>query len=763
MNRRTIRFGLAAATACLLALGGSARASQAYGSIDNFDVVNDNDVPCHGFEIEIEDAHSTDITYTYDWNHYGVPRIAEDNSDPLHPRVRVRYESRKNPDGSWASYTAVPTGPVSPTDGHQFTDPSVNFGGEHFGVGFYGAPTAVRYRWLVDDGAGNLTYGTIVNIATPTFNYAPPAGGPAQVEAVIAPPPPPDPPVLEFGEPTWVKETRTETHNSNRVELRDLVTDDPDDDHDRNWRNEEPDEVEVEWQLLQVDYNAGDGGNNGELAGAPEELPDGDEIITRRYDFFKYVGPIDAETGEALADSVGPDGVHGDGIKQIDGIDVDLSTVEVVGDFIGAQMAGFDAGGQIGLIDHVQEGEVGQPYVDRTVVVGGTEPIVTEVTGSIPDGMTFDTAAGVLFGTPEVPGSFAFTVHSVDASGGDVSTTYNLAILPPGEAPAPQANVTTMASPPAGGGTSGAGVYDIGVTATVTAWPNPGYSFVNWTDGGSEASTSPSYDFTTIANRELVANFVPTGGPDTTSPASAASVGDATQVGGDIVGTYAADDGAGSGVASVRLYAKAPGGAWADAGAVAGGTWAYTPMSGDGEYRFATAATDNATNAETAPTGADPGDATVLWNDAANSPFAVSVAGDGAFVLPMAPGLDVEVVLSGVSNAGTVAASRTEGNGAPTGMGGLQFVDQSWTLSAGGGLAFGSAQVTFGYDEGLLGGLSEGQIDGAWRDDAGVVTQLPVAIDATNNRATVTTSGFSSWYLGNVGGLPVELDGFTVE
>ena len=44
-------------------------ASTAYGTLNNFDVVNDTDRECHGFEIEIEDVRSTDITYTYDWNH----------------------------------------------------------------------------------------------------------------------------------------------------------------------------------------------------------------------------------------------------------------------------------------------------------------------------------------------------------------------------------------------------------------------------------------------------------------------------------------------------------------------------------------------------------------------------------------------------------------------------------------------------------------------------------------------------------------------
>src|SRR5213592_3042691 len=127
---------------CLLFWSGSeTHGSVAYGTINNFDTVNDTGVECHGFEIEIEDLHSQDITYTYNWNHYGTPRITEDNSNPLHSKVRIRYESLKNTNGAWAAYTAIPSGPIAPTDGHRFTDPSVNFGGEHFGAGYRGTPT----------------------------------------------------------------------------------------------------------------------------------------------------------------------------------------------------------------------------------------------------------------------------------------------------------------------------------------------------------------------------------------------------------------------------------------------------------------------------------------------------------------------------------------------------------------------------------------------------------------------------------------------
>ena len=68
-------------------------------------------------------------------------------------------------------------------------------------------------------------------------------------------------------------------------------------------------------------------------------------------------------------------------------------------------------------------------------------------------------------------------------------------------------SISTSSVPPAGGSTSGGGTYNSGASVTVTATPNAGYSFVNWTDGGVEASATASYTFNATANRTLVANF----------------------------------------------------------------------------------------------------------------------------------------------------------------------------------------------------------------------------------------------------------------
>ena len=481
-----------------------------YGSLNNFDAVNDTGVECHGFEIEVHGCHSREITYTYDWNHYGVPRIYEDSSDPANPICYVRYESRRNTDGSWTAYTAIPAGPIAATDGHQFTNPFINFGGEHFGVGFWGAPRTVKYAWLIDDGAGNLVKAGQVNIGTPQFNYLPPVivnqqvVAPAQVIAVIEPPEPIEVPVLEFGEPTWIKVITTETRNNNKVELRDLVSDDPDDDTDRNWRNDEPDEVEVEWELLQVEFNHEDGGNHGKNEAQPEDLNEGDEVVTRRYEFYKYIGPIDPESGEVKTDSVGPDGIHGDEIKEINGVEVDFSTIEIVGDYIGAQMAAFDAADQMGLIDHLQDGDINQPYVERSMVIGGTAPIVTTLDGDLPEGMSFDLISGVLSGTPTESGLFNFTLHSTDGAGADVTMAYTLNIL---AVPITQYTVTASATPVEGGTITGAGTFDEGSTVSLEASPEVDYQFLNWTEGGVEVANSLVFEFSANGDRDLVANF----------------------------------------------------------------------------------------------------------------------------------------------------------------------------------------------------------------------------------------------------------------
>ncbi|MDZ4402281.1 putative Ig domain-containing protein [Prosthecobacter sp.] len=514
-------IALALFVLAFVALPQGAQASIAYGSINNFDTVNDTGHECHGFEIEIEDCRSTDITYTYNYNHYGAPRIEQDDSIVGHPKCRIRWESKKNADGSWAAYTAIPSGPINPTNGHMFTNPSVNFGGEHFGVGYRVSASVVKYNWLIDNGAGVLVHGGAVQVSTPTFTYYPPVVGnpaPARVQAVIAPPVPPVPPVKQFGKAVWVKEIKTTTHNNKEVKLRDLVSDDPVDPNDKNWANGEPDEVEVEWRILQK-RNIPGGGANDELAAAPEDLPNGDEVVTRRYEFYKYTGPLDAESDEAMADAVDADGLHGTGMRtynhhMVGGewvtVTEDMATIEVVGDFTGSQMAAVDVDAPVGLIDHVGEGRINTVFVARTVVIEGVNPFTALQEGNLPPGMTFNEVTGVLSGTPTASGEFQFKITASDGVNPDVSKNYTLVIAAAGAALPPASLLDTVVSPVGAGTTTGDGSYDVGANATVTAAAVPGFAFLNWTDNGKIVSTNTSHTLAMDVNHSLIANFVPT-------------------------------------------------------------------------------------------------------------------------------------------------------------------------------------------------------------------------------------------------------------
>ena len=70
-----------------------------------------------------------------------------------------------------------------------------------------------------------------------------------------------------------------------------------------------------------------------------------------------------------------------------------------------------------------------------------------------------------------------------------------------------QYTVNVSANPTIGGSVTGGGSYEQGQSCTVTATPNAGYTFTNWTENGNVVSTNRNYTFTVTGNRTLVANF----------------------------------------------------------------------------------------------------------------------------------------------------------------------------------------------------------------------------------------------------------------
>lgn len=69
--------------------------------------------------------------------------------------------------------------------------------------------------------------------------------------------------------------------------------------------------------------------------------------------------------------------------------------------------------------------------------------------------------------------------------------------------------INVSANPRNGGTVTGGGTFPSGSIHTVTAIPNTGFTFVNWTENGNMVSTNANYTITVDSDRSFVANFKP--------------------------------------------------------------------------------------------------------------------------------------------------------------------------------------------------------------------------------------------------------------
>jgi Listeria/Bacterioides repeat len=128
---------------------------------------------------------------------------------------------------------------------------------------------------------------------------------------------------------------------------------------------------------------------------------------------------------------------------------------------------------------------------------------------TIGDGTFYSGTSVIVIATPNTGYTFTnwtegVTVVSTNASyqftlSGNRTLVANFAAIP--------YTVTLSSNPTAGGTTDGGGTFYIDNQPTVTATPNAGYTFTNWTENGNPVSTNANYQFPINGNRTLVANF----------------------------------------------------------------------------------------------------------------------------------------------------------------------------------------------------------------------------------------------------------------
>lgn len=271
-----------------------------FGSLGNFDTVNDTGKPAYGFEIDIEDAlfDHTKITSVFGYDRvfsfyspdpgavvrFGKPTL----TDVAGYGVRIIYGGTI---GGIATPANNPLNPFVTTGESCWPGANAVWKSnpcDHFGVSTYGNPAATKYSWLVDDGTGQLVK-QAVGVPAVSFTPVPPAPGvpPAAVQAVI------QAPVVEQLKPEanafWVKLTQTTLPKN--VDLGDLLIGHKGAAFENEGRalidglKDKP-EVETEWYELQI----------GRVNEVSKELKlNGDPSVVINLKFYKYAGHFDDE------------------------------------------------------------------------------------------------------------------------------------------------------------------------------------------------------------------------------------------------------------------------------------------------------------------------------------------------------------------------------------------------------------------------------------------------------------------------------------
>lgn len=324
MNKR---FIFVVASVSGLMYHGAANAG-VFGSLDNFDTVNDTGKTAHGFEIDLEGidrSHITDVfglnrnfgtTSPGDVERYGLPKVGELTDSLGHIiGTKITYSASFN-GSTWSTGTASGTFSTPGESCWKFGSVAYpNVPCDHFGVSTAGSPTKATYKWLVESATPGVL--TVAGVALPSVTFTPPPQGQPQAPVVAVVQAQKVDAFVPQNNAYWVKIVQTTLPEN--VGLNDLMGGHSPFENPRVAGLNDKPETEIEWQVLQPGFVD-------EVSNAIDLKGDPSAVI--RYEFFKYKGLFD---GEGLVDPTALQTPHGNVVNQS------------VGDYVGEQIAGFNA------------------------------------------------------------------------------------------------------------------------------------------------------------------------------------------------------------------------------------------------------------------------------------------------------------------------------------------------------------------------------------------------------------------------------------
>ena len=467
---------------------GSAQTATIYGSLGNFDIVNNSGQDAHGFEIQLEGLQPSDVPYTFSVQRYGASVIV-----PYATGVSVRWASAY--DASAGQFlqttiahtpgTAFVQGMCYQWNGQASYDAA---GCEHFGVSLLRNASATTYRWLVADPAnpGALVPVTLGSpVAAPAYYIVPPAvvnAAPALAAEVVAPEPPETPD--QFGDAQWMKVFKTELQRE--VGLDELLG-------DNAIVPQDPAQLEVSWEVVQASPATVNGKRNRTRTRNQGSLNAATRAVVRRYEMYEYTGAYDPLTHEALCADLA----------------CNAPSAGELGDFISAQMTAANVNVPSIVVSKAGNGNV--TAADKSINCGsGCTSFYNDGTAVT---LTASPASGTVFGgwSGACSGNLltcSVTVNESLAVGATFKQLFTLSVG--------RSNPGTITASPFGVdraldcGSNCSAKFPNGTTVVLTATPPAGKQFVNWTGSGAGAcSLSPVPTCSVVISKDtsIQANF----------------------------------------------------------------------------------------------------------------------------------------------------------------------------------------------------------------------------------------------------------------